>query len=87
MWMDGCLCVHRGGIKIGARADCRGAWVWTVCGGVCDVLRCDLLFRGGVERRMGVLDVNCAMRNVGDQEVAESPWSKQSMTGGPWRAL
>ena len=50
-------------------------------GGVCDILRYDLLFCGGVESRMGVLDVDCAIRNVGDQEVAAR--SKQSMTGGP----
>lgn len=59
----------------------------TESGGVCDVQRCDLLFCGGVERRMGVLDVDCAMRNVGDQEVADRTLLKAINDRRPWRAL
>lgn len=64
-----------------------GRELGTESGDVCDVLSCDLLFCGGVERGMGVLDFNCAMRNVGDQEVAERTLLKAINDRQPWRAL
>jgi hypothetical protein len=41
----------------------------------------------GVESRMGVLDVNCAIRNVGDQEVAKRSPVKTVNDRRPSRAL